>query len=227
MGPGRFPGRQAWRAGAQLGERGQRSAAYLGTVHLVEPSETAGRAAQRRRPSRAERRLAARLRRRDRSALAELYAAYGRMTFGLLLDVRGDRGAAEDVQQQVFLQVWQQGAAYDPRRASPGTWVMTIARSRALDHRRRRVPEPRDPHLEAERAAGVDDASVRELHDAWAFAATVEGLPPEEAELLRLRFADGLSQAEIAVALGLPLGTVKSRMARSLTRLRATIEEDR
>jgi RNA polymerase sigma-70 factor (ECF subfamily) len=197
-------------------------------MRLVEPSEVPAGSdrGRRRRPGRDERRLAARLRRRDRAALAELYAAYGRMTFGLLLDLLGDRGAAEDVQQQVFLQVWQQGETYDPGRASPATWVMTIARSRAIDHLRRRVPEPRDPHAEAERAGGADDPAVGELHAAWALAATLGALPADEAELLRLRFADGLTQPEIAVALGLPVGTVKSRMARSLTRLRATLEEE-
>ncbi len=183
--------------------------------------------AGRRRPSREERRIAARLRRRDRTVLGELYAEHGRMTFGFLLRALGDRGAAEDVQQQVFLQAWQRGAEYDPRRASPATWLMLLTRSRAIDHLRRRVPEPHDPLAAAERAGGERDPGLTELHDAWWLAATLGELPDEEAEVLRLRFGDGLTQAEIAVRLGLPLGTVKSRMARALNRLRTTIEEDR
>ncbi len=178
------------------------------------------------RPSRDERRLASLLRRRDRTVLGELYAAHGRMTFGFLLRALGDRGAAEDVQQQVFLQAWQRGAEYDPRRASPATWLMMLARSRAIDHLRRRVPKPHDPQTATRLAGGGGDAGLVELHDAWWLAATLGELPDEEAEVLRLRFGDGLTQSEIAVQLSVPLGTVKSRMARALNRLRTMIEDE-
>jgi RNA polymerase sigma-70 factor (ECF subfamily) len=179
----------------------------------------------RRRPTRDEKRLAARLRRRDRSVLAELYDTYGRATFGFLLRTLGDRGAAEDVQQQVFLEVWQRGAEYDPQRAAPATWLMLIARSRATDHLRRRTPEPRDPVVAARMAGGEVDRALDELHDTWWLTAVLSELPDDEAEPLRLRFADGLSQAEIADALELPLGTVKTRMARALGKLRVALEE--
>jgi RNA polymerase sigma-70 factor, ECF subfamily len=178
-----------------------------------------------RRASRAERRLAARLRRRDRAVLAELYADYGRTTFGFLVRALGDRGAAEDVQQQVFLEAWQRGPAYDPGRASPATWLMTIARSRAIDHLRRRVPEPRDPEVATALLGGADHGALDELHDQWWLASVLAQLPAEEAEPLRLRFAHGLSQTEIAEALQLPLGTVKTRMARALAKLRPIVEE--
>jgi RNA polymerase sigma-70 factor, ECF subfamily len=181
--------------------------------------------------NRAERRLAARLRRRDPRAVEELYERYGRLTFGYLVRVLADAAAAEDVQQQVFLEVWQRGPAYDPGRASLATWIMTIVRSRAVDHLRRRVPEPRggvgtDPAL-AVLEAGEGDAGLAELHDRWWLAATLADLPEIERDVLRLRFADGLSQAEIAEALGIPLGTVKTRMLRGLERLRARVEAER
>lgn len=175
----------------------------------------------RRRPSRDERRLASRLRRRDRGALAELYDRCGRATFGFLVNAVG-RDAAEDVQQQVFLEAWQRGVEYDPSRAAPATWVMTIARSRAIDHLRRRRPEPRDPAMLGETPT---TGELDELHDRWWLAAVLATLPDEEAEPLRLRFAHGLTQTEIAEALGLPLGTVKTRMARALTRLRPMLDE--
>jgi RNA polymerase sigma-70 factor, ECF subfamily len=194
----------------------------LAAVHEL----PAGASAPRRRPTRDERRLATRLRRRDRSVLADLYAIYGRATFGFLVRTIGDRHAAEDVQQQVFLEAWQRGAAYDPALSSPATWLMTIARSRAIDHLRRRVPEPRDP-LAAEqlgdRATG-GSSGVDELLDQWWLAAVLAELPAEESEPLRLRFGHGLSQTEIAELLQLPLGTVKSRMARALHRLRPLLE---
>jgi len=177
--------------------------------------------------ARAERRLATRLRRRDPRVMDELYARYGPLTFGYLLRALRDRGAAEDIQQQVFLEVWERGPRYDPERASPATWIMTIARSRAIDHLRRRVPEPRG-WVGTESLALLDEGDERELdalHDRWWLAAVLAELPAEEAETLRLRFAEGLTQVEVAEALGVPLGTVKSRMARGLDRLRVALGE--
>src|SRR5215470_5501164 len=97
------------------------------------------------RPPRVDRRLAARLRAGDDDALAEAYRIYGATTFGFLVRLLGDRASAEDVQQQVYLEAWRRAGDYDPRRGGLLTWLLTIARSRAIDHLRRRVPEPRDP----------------------------------------------------------------------------------
>jgi RNA polymerase sigma-70 factor (ECF subfamily) len=170
-----------------------------------------------------ERDLAARLRRRDATAVEELHDRYGGLVFGYLLRVLGDRGTAEDVHQQVFLEVWERGRTYDPARGGPGTWIMTIARSRAIDQLRRRVPEPRDPT--AALALMEDPSSeVDDLFDRWWMAAVLAELPAQEERVLRMRFADGLTQTEIAEALGIPLGTVKSWMGRGLARLRATME---
>jgi RNA polymerase sigma-70 factor (ECF subfamily) len=180
----------------------------------------------RRRATRAERRLAARLRRRDRTVLADLYAAHGRTTFGFLVSALGDRTAAEDVQQQVFLEAWQRGAGYDPQRSSPATWLMMIARSRAIDHLRRRVPEPHDPAVATALADRAAESVLDELHDRWWLAGKLAELPDEEATTLRLRFGQGLTQAEIASVLGIPIGTVKSRMSRGLGRLRAVLSEE-
>src|SRR4051794_41880103 len=94
---------------------------------------------------RAERRLAKRLARREPEALGELYELHGRATFGFLVRAVGERALAEDVQQQVFLEAWQRGERYDPARGGLLTWLLTIARSRALDQLRRRVPRPHDP----------------------------------------------------------------------------------
>jgi len=172
--------------------------------------------------------VAARLRERDPEVLAELHERYGRITFGFLLRALQDRGAAEDVQQQVFLEVWERGPTYDPRRSSPVTWIMTIARSRAIDHLRRRVPEPRDPATAIEAAdAQAATSELDALHDEWWLAAALADLPEDEAEVLRLRFADGLTQREIAAQLGIPLGTVKTRMVRALERVRPAVEGER
>ena len=91
-------------------------------------------------PSRAERRLADGLGRRDEAAVSDLHALCGRTVMGFLVRALRDRASAEDVFQQVFLEAWHRGPAYDPGRASPLTWVMSIARSRAIDQLRKRVP---------------------------------------------------------------------------------------
>jgi RNA polymerase sigma-70 factor (ECF subfamily) len=179
--------------------------------------------ARRRRPARAERRLAARLRAGDPDALEEAYRAYGGATFGLLLRLLGEREAAEDVQQQVFVEVWRRAADYDPRRAGLLTWVLTIARSRAIDHLRRRIPEPRDPQLPDARAVPADADALLER---WRLAHLLGRLPEDERALLRMRFYHELSQSEISAATGIPIGTVKARMVRGLTRLREMIEAE-
>lgn len=171
--------------------------------------------------------LAARLRARDPAVLNDLYERFGRTTFGFLLNTLRDRGAAEDVQQQVFLEVWRRSGSFDPERGSLLTWVMTIARSRAIDHLRRRVPEPIDPEIAARSIEAPSGASeIEELADRWRVRALLDRLPPEQTELLRLRFYAGFSQSEIAAREGIPLGTVKTRMVSGLRRLREMIEEE-
>lgn len=169
--------------------------------------------------------LAAGLHRRDPAALEALHAECGRTVLGFLVRTLRDRGAAEDVFQQVFLEAWQRGPAYDPERAAPLTWVMTIARSRAIDHLRRRVPEPSGAVALLEQApdpaAGVDA-----LAEQWRMAGLLARLPEAEADLLRRRFYGGATQREIAVATGIPLGTVKMRMVQALARLRDMIDAE-
>src|SRR3954452_7642634 len=116
---------------------------------------------------RAERRLAKRLARRDPEALRELYTLHGRATFGFLVRTLGERAAAEDVQQQVFLEAWQRGERYDPDRGGLLTWLLAIARSRAIDHLRRRVPEPRDPASAVALADRADESRIDDLVQHW------------------------------------------------------------
>jgi len=176
-------------------------------------------------PRRDDRRLAKRLRRREPDALREVYDAFGGAVFGFLMQMLDDRATVEDVQQQVFLEVWQHSDSYDPRRASLLTWILVIARSRAIDHLRRRIPEPRDP------IGGIalfeeGDEYVDELLEHWRMAHLLRTLPDEEADLLRRRFYEDRTQVEIAAATGIPLGTVKSRMASGLRRLAGELEAE-
>jgi RNA polymerase sigma-70 factor, ECF subfamily len=175
-------------------------------------------------PSPTELRIAAGLRRRDPEAVRALYAEYGPSAFALLHDTIGDRSAAEDVFQQVLLEAWQRSPTYDPARASLRTWLSTIARSRAIDHLRRRVPEPRDPVLA--RAGVAFDEPATDVVGRMAVDGMLERLVPEEAEVMRLRFLFGLSQRQIARLTGIPLGTVKSRTASALRHLRTMLDEE-
>jgi RNA polymerase sigma-70 factor (ECF subfamily) len=171
--------------------------------------------------------LAKRLRKRDRATLESLYEEYAPTVLGYLINSMSDRGAAEDVHQQVFLEVWQRAPSYDPERASVLTWIMTIARSRAVDELRRRRPEPHDP---ADGFDTVEDADPEQSLDAlverWRIAHLLSRLRTEEAELLRMRFYEGLSQSEVAERTDIPLGTVKMRMVTALRRLRDLIAEE-
>jgi len=156
----------------------------------------------------------------DERALEEIYEEHGGVVFAFLVSRMGQREAAEDVLQQVFVEVWEKAGKFDPSRGSLVSWVMSIASSRSIDSLRKRVPEPRDPvslpdAREPSEADGVEDF----LAD-WEFAQIVGRLPEPEAELLKMRFSEDLSQTEISERTGIPLGTVKARMVSGLNTLR-------
>ncbi|MGC9219877.1 MAG: sigma-70 family RNA polymerase sigma factor [Solirubrobacteraceae bacterium] len=159
-------------------------------------------------------------------AMAYVMESHGRAVLGFLTNILGNAATAEDVLQQVLLEVWQRAAEYDPDRAGLLTWVLTIARSRAIDELRRRVPEPVDPTGAAleTRVGAAADSEIDQLLEQWRMAGLLARLPREEAELLRLRFYEGLSQSEIADSTGVALGTVKARMVKGLCQLRSLLE---
>ena len=227
----RAPGR------AQLtfsGNRVRRACVVLLEVHYTAADTSLGRSAiigalmsdptpaKRDHPDQAE--LARRLRGRDPRALGEIYDRFGPACFGLLSKTLRERTAAEDVQQQVFLEVWQRAPTFDPQRGSLLTWILTIARSRAIDHLRRRVPEPIDP-ADAEPALAATEDETTRLVERWHLAGLLREIPAEEAMILRLRFYEDLTQVQIAERTGIALGTVKGRMVSGLRRLRDLLEE--
>ena len=160
----------------------------------------------------------------DRQAYRALYERYAPILLGLLSRILGDRGEAEDVLQEVFLQIWKKAGDFDERRGRALHWLATIARNRALDRRstiesRRRlapVAVPDTAHqqpLDPVEAANVAE-EARHLHRALA------QIPEAQRQVLLLAYFDGLSQTEIAERVGLPLGTVKSHARIGLTSLR-------
>lgn len=171
-----------------------------------------------------ERRLARRLAAGEPSALSEVHELAARAAFAAILSIVRDRGDAEDVHQQTFAEVWRRAEQFDPARGSMLTWVLTIARSRALDHLRRRTDLPTEADALAALGGGADDPAYDDVVDRALIGEALARIPAHERELLRLRFWDGLSQTEIAAQTEQPLGTVKSRMSAGLRNLKLQLE---
>jgi RNA polymerase sigma-70 factor (ECF subfamily) len=166
------------------------------------------------------------LARSDETALAELYDRHGGTAYRLALRVVRDPALAQDAVQDAFLTAWRTAAGFDPRRGSAPTWLMTLVHRRAVDLVRREDRRRGRPLDDAPVAAGdaTDETAVtRELRRD--VQAALEQLTPPERESLELAYYGGLSQSEIAERLGLPLGTVKSRMFAGLARLRDILGE--
>ncbi len=173
-----------------------------------------------------ERKLVRDLQRRHPEVIELVSERFGRLLRGYLNELLADAGAAEDVLQLTLIDVWKRGPSYDPARASLSTWLLMIARSRAIDHLRRRVPEPYDPDTMPELIDRDTEDQADALIERWRIAGLIAALPKQEAMFLRLRFYEGLSQSEIAARTGIPLGTVKMRMVKALDRLRDAIESE-
>ena len=159
----------------------------------------------------------------DESALAAIYDRYRLILFGLILRILNDRQDAEDVLQEVFLQVWRRAGDFDEARGRAFTWLVTIARSRALDRLRAAGSRARRAEEAAQEPADeVGDAALDALNAekrAMVRNALAE-LTDEQKKVLLLAYFEGLTQTEIAERLGDPLGTVKTRMRSGLIRLR-------
>ncbi|WP_205745572.1 sigma-70 family RNA polymerase sigma factor [Egibacter rhizosphaerae] len=160
----------------------------------------------------------------DRGALAALYDAYAGPLYGFALRRLGDAALAEELVQQVLLQVWRHAGRYDPQRGSVRTWIMAIARNATVDlHRRRPADRPTWPL--PDRAVPDENDELEHLLQAEMVRAALERLSHEHRRVLELVYFRGCSQAEAAEQLGLPLGTVKSRTYYALKAFRLALEE--
>ena len=169
----------------------------------------------------------------DEQALASLYARLGGAVFSLALQITRNTASAEEVLQDVFWQVWRQAPRFDNTRGSVPAWVLTIARSRALDAVRShiRTPQPQAQASETlDDCIASDDAGPHDLlfaaQQGSALQAALEKLNPLRRQLVSLSFYRGLTQQEIAEQTGLPLGTVKTHLRRSLLKLRDSLGTD-
>jgi RNA polymerase sigma-70 factor (ECF subfamily) len=160
--------------------------------------------------------------RQDRSAFAAVFAHFAPRVKAYLIKSGSDYNAADELTQEVMLLVWRKAAHYDPSQANATTWIFTIARNKRIDRfRRDRRPEidPDDPSLAPE-AEPMPDERLASADQARKVTQAISTLPDEQASLLRLAFYEGKSHSTIATQVGLPLGTVKSRLRLALARLR-------
>lgn len=172
--------------------------------------------------------LVALVARGDEDALAELYDRVGRIAYGLALRVLRDERHAEDAVQEAFLQVWRSAATFRAERAKASTWILTLVHRRAVDLVRREERRQAEPLID-DSAAGVAPEETDEA--AWLrfererVQAALKQLPDVQREALELAYYGGFSQSELAERLGVPLGTIKSRMFAGLARLRELLDD--
>ena len=161
----------------------------------------------------------------DSSALTTLYDSTSRLVFGLILRVVTDRSSAEEVLLDVYTQVWRQASTYDAKRGAPLAWLMMIARTRGID--RLRSGKHEHQHKESLDSIGEVTASTASPEADTVMAerrqlvrSALETLSAEQREVIELAYYSGLSHSEIALRLGQPLGTVKTRTRLGLMKLR-------
>jgi RNA polymerase sigma factor (sigma-70 family) len=185
--------------------------------------------------SRALRDLLARTGLGDRAAFAELYRRTSAHLFGVVLRINRDRGQAEDVLQEAYVNVWRAAGGFDAAKAQPLTWLTSIARNRAIDSLRRQQAQPRLRSAEQDEDEDVYDGVaddrpgpfelLRRAAEARALGACMETLSAQQRQSVALAFYDGLSHAEVAARLHEPLGTVKSWVRRGLLALKACLDK--
>ena len=166
--------------------------------------------------------LLLRVRNGDEQAMTEIFDRYGGMVYSVALRVLHDPGQAEDVMQEILIQLWKNAAAYVEGRGSMGAWLAVMARHRAIDVLRRRKPTDTVEEVvlasQADLAQEVERSAMMEK-----VRGVLQALPREQQRSLELAFFEGLSHSEIAARTGDPLGTVKTRIRSALTSVRKAI----
>lgn len=164
---------------------------------------------------------------RSRADFAELFAHFAPRLKTFLSRRGASEGEAEDLVQDIMATVWAKAAQYDPQQASVSTWIYRIARNRQIDAFRKSARpklDPEDPILQPS-PADLPDAQVMRAEAEAGIRAALRTLPAEQVDVLRASFYEGLPHVEIAKRLGLPLGTVKSRLRLAFARLRKTLDQ--
>jgi RNA polymerase sigma-70 factor (ECF subfamily) len=167
-----------------------------------------------------EMRLVARIRAGDQQAMSELYDRYGKVVYAVALRVLQDAAGAEDVLQDVFLQLWRNPDAFDASRGSLAAWLAVISRHRSIDRLRQRRPETDIEDCVIAGGPDLRDETERTLV-IEKVRGVLEQMNPDQRKVLELAFFQGLTHTEIAEKTGEPLGTIKTRIRSGLQLLRA------
>jgi len=166
----------------------------------------------------------------DRSAFARFYDQYSGLLFSIAFKILNDAKEAEDVLQEVFLQVWDKAGHYDPRLGKPVSWAVTLTRNKSIDHirsshRRSRLMEQAATEMEVHtHNGGTANESVRGRESAELISSAVAELPADQRKAIEMAFFSGLTQNEISETLKEPLGTIKARIRRGMLKLRDRLE---
>ena len=155
--------------------------------------------------------------------VAELYHRYGRRLFRFGMQALGNQGLAEEMVQECFVRLWRTAGRYDPHRGNVGTYLFVIARSIALDLRKRPSSRELLPLEEVYTPPQFD--TVEQVLDSLIMREAMDTLSPAHRQVIRMAHDQDLTQSQIAERLGLPLGTVKTRMFHAMRALRAALDE--
>jgi len=162
----------------------------------------------------------------DRDAFGEFYDQYSGLLYAVALRILGDAAEAEDVLQEVFLQIWDKSGTFNAQLGKPSSWVITLARHRSLD--RLRSSNRRFRLSEQLQTAATEEVHESDFTDstekAKAIRAAINTLPHEQRQAIELAYFGGLSQSEISAQLQEPLGTIKARIRRGMLHLRDHLE---
>lgn len=164
---------------------------------------------------------------RDPRDIETLYDQYGGVAFAFAYRLLGERGIAEDVVQEAFLNIWRQGATYDAARGSARTWVLTIVHHRAIDQiRSARARNRADTEITVALPLPAPEdtwATVAETLETERVRNAMARLPPEQRQVVDLIYFGGMTHQQVADRVGVPLGTVKGRLRLALEKLRALL----
>ena len=166
----------------------------------------------------------------DRPAFAALFRHFAPRVKGFLMRAGADEALAEELAQETMIVLWRRASAFDPARAQVSTWIYTIARNLRIDHHRRHAggataaPDDWDPEQQPADAHLAPDELLHAAQRERGVRQALAALPPEQAQMLRLSFYEQHSHDRIAQSLGIPLGTVKSRIRLAVTQLRRILE---
>jgi len=166
--------------------------------------------------------LISRVRAGDEDALAALHDRYAQVVYSVALRVLGETTEAEDILQEIFLQLWRNPQTFDSNRGSLGAWLAVITRHRAIDHLRRRRPESDIEDVIVAVDTRIEQITDRNIAIAK-IRAVVDRLPLEQRKPLEMAFFEGLTHSEIASKTGEPLGTIKTRIRSALLTLRKAL----